>query len=223
MMKIATWNLERPNDSSKSRNANIIEELNEVDADILILTETNTIINPGSAYIPFATTSLKLLNQPYYKEGENRTTIWSKYPSNRFMETYDNFTSICIGIKTPFGDLNVYGTIIGIHGNRRESFNKDLDKQIVDWRRISQIGNICVAGDFNISFGDNYYYTKEGRQKINFIFDELKIENLTQQIPENIDHIAISSSFIQSNSSTLSIWNENKKLSDHIGVCLTIG
>lgn len=222
-MKIATWNLELPNDSSKSRNDNIIEELNEVDADILILTETKTIINPGSAYTPFATTSLMLLNQPYYKNGENRTTIWSKYPATRFSETYDGFTSICIGIKTPFGDLNVYGTIIGIHGNRRESFNKDLDKQIVDWRRISQIGNICVAGDFNISFGDNYYYTKEGRHKINSIFEELKIENLTQQIPENIDHIAISSSFIQSNASTTSIWNENKKLSDHIGVCLTFG
>jgi hypothetical protein len=83
MMKIATWNLERPNDSSKSRNTNIIEELNEVDADILILTETNTIINPGSAYTPFATTSLKLLNQPYYKKGENRTTIWSKYPAEQ--------------------------------------------------------------------------------------------------------------------------------------------
>jgi endonuclease/exonuclease/phosphatase family metal-dependent hydrolase len=100
---------------------------------------------------------------------------------------------------------------------------KTLDKQITDWRRISQIGNICVAGDFNISFGDNYYYTKDGRQKINSTFEELKIENLTQHIPENIDHIAISSSFIQSNSSTTSIWNENKKLSDHIGVCLTLG
>jgi len=223
MMKIATWNLERPNDSSKSRNTKIIESLNEVDADILILTETNTIINPGSAYTPFATTSLKLLNQPYYKKGVNRTTIWSKYPATRFSETYDGFTSICIGIKTPFGDLNVYGTIIGIHGNRRESFNKDLDKQIVDWRRFSQIGNICVAGDFNISFGDNYYYTKEGRQKINSTFEELKIENLTQHIPENIDHIAISSSFIKSKTLKTYVWNENKILSDHIGVCLTLG
>ena len=222
-MKIATWNIERPNDSSKSRNANIIEELNEVDADILILTETNTIINPGSAYTPFATTSLKLLNQPYYKEGENRTTIWSKYPATRFMETYDGFTSICIGIKTPFGDLNVYATIIGVHGNRRDSFIKDLDNQIADWKRISQIGNFCVAGDFNISFGDNYYYTKEGRQKISSTFEELKIENLTQNIPENIDHIAISSSFIKSKTLKTYVWNANEKLSDHIGVCLTIG
>jgi endonuclease/exonuclease/phosphatase family metal-dependent hydrolase len=221
-MKIATWNLERPNYSSKTRNTKIIEVLNEVDADILILTETNTIINPGNAYTHFTTSSSKLLNQPYYKEGENRTTIWSKYPANRNMETYDGFTSICIGIKTPLGDLNVYGTIIGIHGNRRESFNKDLEKQLVDWRRISQIGNICVAGDFNISFGDNYYYTKEGRQKINTTFEELKIENLTQHIPENIDHIAIASSFIKSKTLKTSVWNENKKLSDHIGVCVTL-
>ncbi len=61
MMKIATWNLERPNDSSKSRNTKIIESLNEVDADILILTETNTIINPGSAYTPFCYNFTKVI------------------------------------------------------------------------------------------------------------------------------------------------------------------
>ncbi len=222
-MKIATWNVERPNGSSQTRNAKVVGTLKEVDADILILTETNSIIHPGEAYTPFATGSLVLLNEPYYKEGENRTTIWSKYPANRYMETYDGMTSICVGIKTPTGDLNVYGTVIGIHGNRRESFDADLNKQIADWKRICGIGNICIAGDFNISFGDNYYYTKDGRQKINSSFNELKVENLTQNIPENIDHIAISSSYLKSLKQATHVWNEDKKLSDHIGVCVTLG
>ncbi len=223
MMKIATWNVERPNDSSKTRNTKIVDALKEVDADILILTETSSIIHPGEAYNPFATASLLLLDEPYYKKGENRTTIWTKYPANRYMKTYDGFTSICIGIRTPIGDLNVYGTVIGIHGNRRESFNIDLNEQLADWERICGIGNICVAGDFNISFADNYYYTKDGRQKINSCFNELKVENLTQNIPENIDHIAISVSFLKSLKPVTSVWNEDKKLSDHIGVCVTLG
>ncbi len=222
MMKIATWNVERPSDSSKTRNAKIIDALKEVDADILILTETNAIIHPGDEYSPFATTSLLLLYESYYKVDENRTTIWSKYAASQYLETYDGFTSICTGIKTPLGDLNVYGTVIGIHGNRRESFDADLNKQIGDWKRICAGGNICVAGDFNISFGDNYYYTKDGRQKINDCFNELKIENMTERIPENIDHIAISMSFLKSLKPVTSVWNQDKKLSDHIGVCVTL-
>lgn len=222
-MKIATWNVERPSESSKVRNTKIVEALKEVDADILILTETNSLIHPGEEYSSFATTSLQLLDEPHYENGENRTTIWSKYPVNRYMKTYDSFTSICVGIRTPLGELNVYGTIIGIYGNRNESFNVDLEMQIADWRRISEMENICVAGDFNISFADNYYYTKLGRQKINDCFQELKIDNLTRQIPENIDHIAISESFVKQRKPVPSFWNEDKKLSDHIGVCVNFG
>ena len=221
-MKIATWNVERPNASSRTRNTKIVDALKEVDADILILTETSSIIHPGEEYTPFATPSLQLLEEPYYKEGENRTTIWSKYPATKYMETYDSFTSICVRIRTPLGELNVYGTIIGIHGNRRGTFNADLDKQIADWRQICGVSNICIAGDFNISFGDNYYHTEAGRQKIVDRFQELKIDNLTQKIPENIDHIAISESFLKSVDCKTELWNKDKKLSDHIGVCVTL-
>ena len=42
-MKILTWNIERP----KKANQAILEKLAEYNADIVVLTETNTIINPG--------------------------------------------------------------------------------------------------------------------------------------------------------------------------------
>jgi endonuclease/exonuclease/phosphatase family metal-dependent hydrolase len=222
MMKIATWNVERPNVSSKRRNEEIIAALQEVDADILILTETNSCINLGKGYNSFATPSLSLSSGVQYREDENRTTIWSKFPAKRYMKTYDEFTAICIGFGTPFGELIVYGTIIGIHGNRRISFSEDLTLQLKDWREITSIDNICVAGDFNISFGDNYYYTKEGRDKINAAFVELKMKNLTGGIKQNIDHIAISESFIKTLKYTTLIWNEDKRISDHIGVCITL-
>lgn len=221
-MKIATWNLERPKLSSKTRNAKIIERLKEIDADILILTETNSIIHPGIAYTSFATPALPLSEGSIYSVGENRTTIWSKYPGSKHIETYDRLTSHCIGIQTPIGHLNIYGTIIGIYGNREESFKVDLKKQLEDWRKICTTGSICIAGDFNITFADNYYYTKEGRQKINDCFSELSINNLTHQIPESIDHIAISTSFLKSSLVKTEVWNEDKSLSDHIGVCVSL-
>jgi endonuclease/exonuclease/phosphatase family metal-dependent hydrolase len=222
VVKIATWNIERPSESSKERNAKIVAALKEIDADILILTETNSLIQPGEEYSSFATTSLGLLDEPHYKDGENRTTVWSKYPVHRYIKTYDSFTSICVGIRTPLGELNVYGTIIGIYGNRNESFKVDLEMQLADWRRICSMADICVAGDLNISFADNYYYTKDGRQKIDACFKQMRVHNLTREIPENIDHIAISESFLKSVARKTKVWNEDKKLSDHIGVCLSL-
>jgi len=224
-MKIATWNVERPSSSSKMRNSKILDALKNIDADILILTETNSWIHPGKEYSSFATASLtesfSTKGEPY-KEGENRVTIWSKYEGNMRMGCCDSRSSICVTVNTPLGELNVYGTVIGIYGNRDESFNPDLEVQLADWQRLCGVGNVCIAGDFNISLEDNYYYTKIGRQKISDCFQELKIDALTRQIPQNIDHIAISESFLKSVICKTEVWNEDKKLSDHMGVCLTL-
>ncbi|CAN5270243.1 hypothetical protein BH09BAC1_BH09BAC1_19370 [soil metagenome] len=221
-MKIATWNLERPTPSSKTKNGKIIESLQSIDADILILTETNAIVNPGAAYMDYATISLDFWPEPYYKPGENRTTIWSKYAITEQVTTYDAFTAVCGVIQTPLGPITVYGTIIGIHANRRASFDIDLNKQLADWETLIGIGNTCIAGDFNISFADNYYYTKTGRNAISQFFKKHQLVNLTHDIPQNIDHIVISKALIEQADLQISTWNEDKKLSDHIGVCVSI-
>ena len=221
-MKIATWNIERPNESSGLRNEKILDAIKRVDADILVLTETNSCIDPGTNYTGFTTQFLPLNNPPYYKQGENRTTIWSKYPAAKSLDTFDDYTAICVKVNTPYGDLFVYGSIIGVYGNRELSFKNDLDRQIADWSLICARGPICIVGDFNISFGDNYYFTHEGRDKLNKFFEDYSLTNTTSQIPENIDHIVISKSFLQSYNFEISIWNENKELSDHKGVCVTI-
>lgn len=225
-MKIATWNLERPNPSSVGKNETILAELKRVNADLVILTETNSIIDPGAEYTPLASDPLPIPGQSDYKQGENRTTVWSKYPLRR-IETYDPATAVCINVQTPQGSLNVYGTVIGKLGSREQSFLPDLEKQIADWQRISQIGDICIAGDFNISFSDSYYFTKEGRKKISDCFETLQINNLTGQKAECIDHIAISDSFVKTAICTADEWNlERRKaiprLSDHKGVWVNL-
>lgn len=48
-MKIATWNIERPTKTT-NRIKRIIHSLQEVDPDILILTETNEAVNLGETY-----------------------------------------------------------------------------------------------------------------------------------------------------------------------------
>ena len=218
IMKIATWNIERPKKTG-IRVPKIIEHLKNVDPDILILTETNTAVHLGEEYNYFHS---EILHESFYKEGERRTSIYSKYPLVANYTTFRADTSICTKLQTPFGDLAVYGTVIGINGNRRKNFDEDLVKQLEDFERISVDGNFCIGGDLNISFGDNYYFTVDGRKKLNEAFKKLKMTNLTAGIPENIDHIIISDEFIKGKSIKLSEWNRDKKLSDHIGVCVTI-
>jgi endonuclease/exonuclease/phosphatase family metal-dependent hydrolase len=223
-LKIATWNLERPTATSKN-NSSIISILKKLDADILVLTETNAAINPGAEYIGIATTDLhanEVLDKDFYKKGENRTTIWTKHPVKRQLTTCDGNTAVCAVVITPMGELTIYGTIIGVFGNRDKGFKTELIQQIEDYKRIARKGNVCIAGDFNLTFTDNYYYTAVGRQKLNEYFLGFKVQNLTQLIPENIDHIAISKTFIDGKTITLETWNEDKRLSDHIGVCATI-
>ncbi len=217
-MKIATWNIERLNKST-TKNQLIIDCLTKINADILILTETNEVINLGNTYQCFHSSKLE---ESYYKEGERRVSIYSKYDFIGGIKTYRADTSICVKINTPLGDLAVYGTIIGTHGNRNESFIADLDKQLIDFDRIANSNNFCISGDLNMTFADNYYYTKEGREKLNASFEQLKLLNLTANIPENIDHIVLSKTFVGIKQPKIEIWNSDKILSDHIGVSIEL-
>ena len=217
-MKIATWNLERPTNQS-SRLKNIQDILIALDADIIILTETNKFIDLGYSYYSYHSSSL---SNPMYKLGELRSSIYSKYPSLAKIKTFNQETSICEVLDTPVGNIAVYATIIGIYGNRHPNFKTDLELQLQDFKSIGTQYPICIAGDFNISFCDNYYYTKEARDKLNKSFNELGLINLTDKVQNNIDHIVISQQLLSVSEVKCHVWNLDKKLSDHIGVMVDL-
>jgi endonuclease/exonuclease/phosphatase family metal-dependent hydrolase len=220
-MKIATWNVERL--KKKGNLGEVTAALKQLKADLVVLTETTSAIDLSNDYQhSLASDPPSSSEKVLYRPGENRATIWSKYPLSQ-IATYDSTTSICAGVQTPQGALYVYGTIVGILGNREESFLMDLKKQMADWERISQLGGICVVGDFNTTFSDAYYFTEEGRALISDCFAKLEIINLTSTIPKNIDHVAISKQFLKATETKTETWNCDKKLSDHVGVCVTVG
>ncbi|MDR0505469.1 MAG: hypothetical protein LBH32_01450, partial [Dysgonamonadaceae bacterium] len=98
------------------------------------------------------------------------------------------------------------------------NFAEDLVKQIADFERLSINQNLCVAGDFNISLADDYYYTKFGRKALNRSFENLNIEVLTRNRQQCIDHIAVSKKFLGNASIKIVEWNYDKRLSDHKGI-----
>ena len=218
-MKILTWNIERP----KIKNQLILDKLAEYNADILILTETNSIIKLGQEYSFVATESLKNgYDGVQYKLGENRTTIWTKYEIGIQHKTYDSFTSVCVQIETLNGLLNVYGTIIGVFGGIGERFKSDLENQLLDFENLSTKSSICIVGDLNVTFSGRVYPSHDARNKLNLVFEKLELTNLTSEIENNVDHIILSKSFIENKIVKIEIWNLEKKLSDHIGICLTL-
>ena len=217
-MRIVTWNLER---LKKNKNEVILSKLTELNADILILTETDSQINLGEKYSSISTQ--KLFNGYdgiAYKNSETRTTIWTKYKIEKQHKTYDNYTSVCAEIQTPFGLLNIYGTIIGVFGGKGVRFQNDMKSQSLDFENIA--GNICIAGDFNIALSGFAYPSHKARNEIKNIFEKLSLKCLTSEIIDSVDHIVISKSYIENKKVSIEIWNEDKALSDHIGICTTL-
>ena len=215
-MKIATWNIERL--KHKSDIVRINSVLDELKADILVLTETDNRVELKNYRFSIQTPRLKEIQPDYYLESENRITIYTNYEIIKQHETYDKYTSLCVELKTERGNITVYGTIIGIFGNRNKNFKTDLSQQINDYKKLSQEKNFCFIGDYNISFSDNYYFTNNGRNELNKVFRECRLNLLTRERRECIDHIAISEDFTTNLETEIGEWNLDKKLSDHKGI-----
>ncbi len=219
-MKIATWNIERLKHSAR---LNLITNaIDDLQADICVLTETDSRVNTKNYKHCIASPSLKLLRPGYYKATENRVTILTNYEVIAQYPTYDQYNSLCVAVKTPSGSLLVYGTIIGIYGNRHPNFKEDLVQQMADMEKFASGNNFCLAGDYNLSFSDKYYFTSFGRSEIEKSFEKNKIKLLTRQAKNCIDHIAVSTGFFKNYEEPPFEWNESKTLSDHKGICITI-
>lgn len=221
-MRIATWNVERL--KHKNRLDDIVVECIASKADILVLTETDNRIELPYRYC-FRTSSLKGVTDPVvYADTENRVSIYTNFECIREHPTFDGATALCVELDTGMGRLLVYGTIIGILGNRRTSFKEDLAKQMDDIRRFSREGHhICMSGDYNCSFSDNWYYTTYGRQTLDDGFKKAGMSIVTREKEQCIDHIAISDDFIKTGVVSVNEWNEDYTLSDHKGIVADLG
>ena len=218
-MKIATWNLQR---LEKRKNQLIHDKLVDIDADICVLTETSSTIQLDN-YVCIATEPLPAdFDGITYRAGENRVSIWTKYKASVRHQTFDRYTSVCTDIDTPFGLLTVYGTIIGVFANRQPRFDNDLNGQLADFNRLFPGKQCCIAGDFNTTFTGHAYPSHKARNSLNMAFSELGLIHTTATVEANVDHIVLSKEFLKDKEQAVEIWNSDKTLSDHIGLCLTL-
>ena len=80
--------------------------------------------------------------------------------------------------------------------------------------------DLCICGDHNCSFSDNYYFTNSRRERIVSSFSACNIKLITAERSSCIDHIAVSERFLGDSSVQISEWNTDKALSDHKGICV---
>lgn len=218
-MKIATWNVERLR--HKKLLNEMLHSIEDVNADILVLTETDQRLHPKYRFC-YETPGLTIYQSVIYAPTENRVSIYTNYPCVRQHSTYDENTALCVELETEKGNLIVYGTIIGVYGNRHQTFLPDLMRQMDDLRRLSKLGAaICFCGDFNCSFADNYYFTAAGRAVILNGLKDCNLSLLTGDQAECIDHIALTEGFVGSGDIQIEEWNQAKMLSDHKGIAVS--
>lgn len=238
-IRIATWNLERPNLNGWTKNPRIIGRMQDINADLWILTETNASVSPGIDY--FSTATLPVKN--YHRLGESFTAIWTKWRMLRLIPTFDASLAICAEVESPFGPMIVYGTIITYANDpgpknkskQWEEHRKSILKHSDDWQRIRNDypgHHLIVGGDFNQSRDGSGWY--ENKEALNLLTEALYKSELTcvtdidmrkaGQLKKraSIDHICVSKGL----TANFSVWEgtteDNIKMSDHNGVLVEL-
>ena len=233
MYKIANWNLERPKSKTKKTKL-AIEKILEINADIIVLTETSKSVDLREFY-PFQISTKSYERTP----DEQWVTIWSKWEILKQIETFDNFRTVSGTIKSPFGDIIVFGTIIpyhqaGVSGIRYGNLNykiweyheKDLYAQSENWKKLIETENLplFVIGDLNQTrFNNQGYGTARVREILTNLLIETDLECVTEidfsekyltedpikkKIRNNIDHICVSKSLLKKmNNIEVGAWN----------------
>jgi endonuclease/exonuclease/phosphatase family metal-dependent hydrolase len=237
-IRIATWNLERPKAKGWRRNPLLLAKLREIDADMWVLTETNAAISLVPAYKQHASQSdapgcWTYLNHRH-NEGENATTIWSRYEIMATHATVDDSIAVCVDVNSPLGIMRVYGTILTWHADRGpdgtspnwHEHYRAIQQQGADWAKLASPYPFVVAGDFNTTLRDERYYgTKKGRELLRERLHAAQLYCATSELPQTIDHVCVPKVWAD-RIVNVECWQgttpEGKPLSDHHGVIVTI-
>lgn len=182
-MRIATWNLEKPSKSGTKREA-ILQCIQNIKADIWVLTETDMNLNLGEGYQRVAHASIHapdIEGIQKHKPGSVWTAIWTRLPAERIVTLADpDRTASALVIPEGDAPLLVYGTVLPWPGDPRSehfrgatAFAHALDLQATEWTSLIEIirrqhptARLCVAGDFNQAWIKDKYISEEGRTRL---------------------------------------------------------
>lgn len=215
-MKILSWNVERPNSNPNAvKNTFIINLIQEINPDIIFLTETNAIIHFKGYHCHQSLELPQIHENQSYKPGENRITIFSKFPIEKTIATYDPYTAVCCEINSAIGPLTLYGSIIGSFGGKDVFFKKDLQQQQTEIENLSKHQNLIYSGDFNISFSGFPYPSKEVIYDMSDFFKANALRNMTGENENSVLHVVVSKALLKDKKMKQEMIEIGTQISDH--------
>lgn len=189
MMRVATWNLERPDPADTARNQARIDKIREIDADLWILTETHEVIDLSETHHGAFTRPSPRKPRP----GEACAAIWSRWPILRRIETSDPTEAVCVEIAHPSGGILIYGSIIAYAGYKGPDGNSPAWEQHYryigwhgkDWRMLREEfpGQLLITGgDYNQNRdGVRWYGTRKGRDMLTEALEQAALKCVTEE------------------------------------------
>lgn len=169
MIRIATWNVDRPQ-KSQTRRDRLGKEIQAMEADVWILTETHSSFSLKPDFECITTEE----SDPLHEPGEAWVAIWSRFPIERVASTADPARSVAVRIIPDSSrPVVVYGTVLPWIGSTWRNFKSAdgaafsaaLKAQCSDWVSLQSENpgcNFVLAGDLNQDLADAHYY---GSQK----------------------------------------------------------
>ncbi len=239
---IATWNLERPRPASWKKLPAIRSQMASVAADLWVLTESRTTISPEDRFQAVHSPPDRFRRPDH---DERWCSLWSRWPLTP-IPTRDTPWSATALVRSPLGDLIIYGTVLPYHAEPPRAsgfgvqqwgeFFREVHLQAEDWghlRRDFPGIPLVVAGDLNQSLdGARWYGTKSTRQAL---LDALRGADLRCVTAEDmvacgklrrhhlVDHVCVTGDLDRE---SLVCWEpvaaDRTRMSDHPGVLVRL-
>jgi len=241
-MRIATWNLERPDPADVVINQARMDKIREVGADLWILTETHEVIDLSDTHHGASTTPSARKPMP----GEACATVWSRWPILQNITTSDPSEAVCVEVAHPDGPLLVYGSIIayagykGRDGKSRmwEEHYRFIEWHGRDWKRLRAEfpgHRIITGGDYNQNRdGARWYGTRKGRDLLTTALSEAGLKCVTEedfvkagklQARHTVDHLCMDET-LAARVVGVDAWErirgDGMSLSDHSGILVDL-
>ena len=246
-MRVGTWNVEYADVAATNVRRRAAMRRNR--ADIWVLTETHDCLWPPTGNVSAAHSDQRSFYGTRVKEMSRWVSIWTRYPiiaRPRLRGADRERTTIAL-IKTPVGQVLVYGTVLPWNGDKgRYGMNAEasgwsehhrvIPLQIAEWKRLRSRfprAALCVAGDLNTDLDrGGYYGTRRG---IAMLRAGLRAQGLyCASAPGRlrrgllahppIDHVVLPAAW-SDRTSVVSAWegrNGKPRMSDHSGLVVEI-
>ena len=239
-MRIGTWNVaygigQKANDRRR-------QQLQDLEVDIWVLTETHDDLSPGDGYTPHPSAQ-RPRDAADVRDGSRWVTIWTRLPYTGEAITLDDSERTSAAVIDCDGhSLLVYGTVLPWYGDKdRGGMAGAIASQAPEWKRLPAVHGVpcCVAGDFNVNLGGPHVYGSNASKKA--VADALRDEGLDpvtdhahqsdyraqtgKELHGLVNHIALTS-HLAATAEIVSVFGprdaNGEFMSDHAGVVVEV-